>query len=251
MEWKGNKPYPACIQTKILFYRYFFGQSFCRGKLVEQHYRSTMRSTIEKLLPTATALISLCVAMFFVQRRRREGTSSCNKTNSISKRPASSSRADAHCRQPRRRKVKIEVCCDTIQSVSTACACNVDRIELCAGLWDGGTTPSPGLIQAAVRIAEQQQRQNMEKRQKTLINVLIRPRGGDFVYTTNELNVMVDNIQYCKRMGVNAVVIGALTPNGKVDVPTTKHLVVSCLHMHMHVILSCLCLWWLIKKKKR
>ena len=111
----------------------------------------------------------------------------------------------------------LEICCDTIQSVRTAVATGAGRVELCANLLDGGTTPSAGLIRAAVSAAAGS---------ACRVNVLVRPRGGDFVYTEDELRVMEDDIRFCKRARCHAVVVGVLDTSGHVDVETTRRLVV-------------------------
>ena len=130
---------------------------------------------------------------------------------------------------------KLEVCCDVISSVHTAISCGAHRVELCANLVDGGTTPSPGLIRAAVQAATAEASSSSSSderecasisRRRCGINVLIRPRGGDFVYSPAEMCVMEEDIKFCKRAGCNAVVIGALTPSGAVDIDATRRLVV-------------------------
>ena len=120
-------------------------------------------------------------------------------------------------------RVLVEICCDTIQSVTAAVSNGADRVELCANLVDGGTTPSPGLILSAVRIANKCSSHSSKCR----VNVLIRPRGGDFVYTAEELSVMEEDIRFCKRAGCNGVVLGVLDPQGCVNVKVTKALVVG------------------------
>lgn len=127
--------------------------------------------------------------------------------------------------------VLVEICCDTVQSVTAAVLNGADRVELCANLVDGGTTPSPGLIRSAVRIAKKCSSHSSECR----VNVLIRPRGGDFVYTAEELSVMEEDIRFCKRAGCNGVVLGVLDRQGGVDVQVTRALVVG-------VTLCCRCI---------
>lgn len=120
----------------------------------------------------------------------------------------------------RKKKILLEICCETIQSVESVFATKVaDRVELCANLPDGGTTPSVGLIKEALRMKK-------AMRSACKVNVLIRPRGGDFLYTNTELCVMRQDILACKKLGCNAVVLGCLSADGTVDVETTKKLVV-------------------------
>lgn len=129
-----------------------------------------------------------------------------------------------------KKKVDLELCCETIQSVKAAFACGADRVELCASLPDGGTTPSYGLVLNALRVRdlETMKRKNLEgSNNKTCkVHVLIRPRGGDFVYNADEVQVLKDNIRFCKQAGCDGVVLGVLLPNGCVDIDTTKQLVV-------------------------
>ncbi len=101
--------------------------------------------------------------------------------------------------------IQLEVCCERIESVVNARAGGAHRIELCSALSEGGVTPSMGLITLARRMGPPS------------VNVLIRPRGGDFVYSHDEVDCMTRDILACKRLGVNGVVIGALTPDGDID----------------------------------
>lgn len=100
----------------------------------------------------------------------------------------------------------LEVCTGSITSVLHAAEGGAGRIELCSGLDEGGLTPSIGLIQAAMQV------EGIKK------HVLIRPRGGDFLYTEGDLDIMVDDILAARRAGVDGVVVGALTADGDVDV---------------------------------
>ena len=107
----------------------------------------------------------------------------------------------------------IEVCAYSLQSCLTAQAAGAHRIELCGGRPEGGTTPSAGLIQLA--------RQHLS----IPLYVMIRPRGGDFLYTDAELTVMAADIKIAKKMGANGVVLGLLQDDGTVDVDRTTKLV--------------------------
>lgn len=88
-----------------------------------------------------------------------------------------------------------------------------DRIELCDNLLEGGTTPSYGMI-AAVR-----------EKCSLKIYPIIRPRGGDFLYDDAEFDIMKRDIETCKQLGCDGVVIGLLTADGKVDLTRTTELV--------------------------
>ena len=107
----------------------------------------------------------------------------------------------------------IEVCAYSLQSCLTAQAAGARRIELCGGLAEGGTTPSAGLIQLA--------RQHLT----VSLFVMIRPRGGDFLYTDVELSVMMADIENAKKMGADGVVLGVLRADGTVDKDRTGRLV--------------------------
>lgn len=113
----------------------------------------------------------------------------------------------------------LEICCADTDSVRAAVAGEADRIELCSALSDGGITPSEGLISFAIRVST------------IPINILIRPRGGDFVYSPDEVDVMLTDINTAARLGVSGVVIGALTPSGDIDVNTSRSLIDSA-HSH-------------------
>ena len=100
----------------------------------------------------------------------------------------------------------LEVCCGSLTSVMHAAEGGAYRVELCSGLDEGGLTPSIGLIQAALQV------------EGVKHHVLIRPRGGDFLYTEAEQDVIVDDIFAARRAGVDGVVVGALTADGDIDV---------------------------------
>lgn len=107
----------------------------------------------------------------------------------------------------------IEVCAYSLQSCLTAQTAGAHRIELCGGLAEGGTTPSAGLIQLVCL-------------QITLpIYVMIRPRGGDFLYTDTELTVMEADIRLAKQLGASGIVLGLLHADGSVDEERTRHLI--------------------------
>jgi copper homeostasis protein len=110
-------------------------------------------------------------------------------------------------------KIVLEICADSIESAIEAEKGGADRIELCSGLTDGGLTPSYGLISTILSCIS------------IPVNVLIRPRPGDFLYTQNDINVMKADIQTCKLLGVTGVVIGALQPNGRVHREFTRELI--------------------------
>lgn len=99
----------------------------------------------------------------------------------------------------------LEVCTGSLTSVLHAVEGGAQRVELCSGLDEGGLTPSIGLIHAALQV------EGLKK------HVLIRPRGGDFLYTEAEQDIIVDDIFAARRAGADGVVVGALTPDGHID----------------------------------
>ena len=109
--------------------------------------------------------------------------------------------------------MEIEICCGSIQSAANAKAGGAVRVELCQGLVEGGTTPSPATIQYAVR----------ELGLKVF--VLVRPRGGDFCYNELEVKNMEEDVAFCKEAGASGIVVGFLHPDGSIDTELTRRFV--------------------------
>lgn len=106
-----------------------------------------------------------------------------------------------------------EICVDSVEGAIAAQTGGAQRVELCDNLLEGGTTPSAGTIALA--------RQHL-----TIgLNVIIRPRGGDFCYSDVEFAVMQYDVAQAKQLGANGVVIGLLNPDGTVDRARTAKLV--------------------------
>jgi copper homeostasis protein len=110
--------------------------------------------------------------------------------------------------------VKLEIAVVSAEGAGIAAAEGADRIELCSSLELGGITPSQGLMEAAV----EQVGGRLE------IHPLIRCRPGDFTYSAAELDTMEREIRSLLMQGAHGVVVGALKPGGKVDVPATRRL---------------------------
>ncbi len=115
--------------------------------------------------------------------------------------------------EPNMNKDQIEICCGSIQSAANAKAGGAVRVELCQGLVEGGTTPSPATIDFAV------------KELGLKVFVLIRPRGGDFCYNELEIKTMEEDVAFCKKAGATGIVVGFLHPDGTIDTELTRRFV--------------------------
>jgi copper homeostasis protein len=118
----------------------------------------------------------------------------------------------------------IEVCCDSYVSVVNAINGGAKRIELCSALDVEGLTPSYGLLTRACHIAAIH---------SVPINVLIRTRSGDFTYTNEEIDMMLDDVRIAKRCGASGIVFGALTSDFKIDLKTTSEFVTLAHSLNM------------------
>lgn len=109
--------------------------------------------------------------------------------------------------------IQIEVCVNSVESAVNAQAGGANRIELCDNLSEGGTTASAGTLLAvrAKLICE--------------MNVLIRPRGGDFLYNSPELETIMNDIAFAKKAGADGIVFGFLTEYGKIDTTLLKEMI--------------------------
>jgi copper homeostasis protein len=109
--------------------------------------------------------------------------------------------------------ILVEAAVETIDSALAAERAGADRLEVCDNLNDGGTTPGPGLIAA------------LAERTRLPMFVLIRPRPGGFVYSDDEFDATVRDIEQAVRMGIAGIVTGVLTSDGRVDVARMRTLV--------------------------
>lgn len=108
----------------------------------------------------------------------------------------------------------VEICANGVESCQAAQEGGADRVELCAGIPEGGTTPSYGEIKVARRVLT-----------TTRLHVIIRPRGGDFLYTDLEVERMAEDIAMCHQLGVDGVVFGCLNADGTFDLEKNRYLI--------------------------
>ena len=106
-----------------------------------------------------------------------------------------------------------ELCAYSVEACEAARRAGVTRVELCASPYEGGTTPSAAAIRMARRIGGLQ------------LSVMVRPRGGDFLYSDTEFRQMLEEVRFARECGADGVVFGVLTPDGRVDVQRTAALV--------------------------
>src|SRR4051812_40395167 len=106
-----------------------------------------------------------------------------------------------------------EICVEGIDGAVAAQAGGGDRIELCASLMEGGLTPSFGTIRAALKLCY------------VPIHVILRPRGGDFLYSDAEFATMLDDAREIAKLNAAGIVIGCLTEDGRIDEPRMKALI--------------------------
>ena len=108
----------------------------------------------------------------------------------------------------------VEICADSLGSCIVAQNAGAHRVELCANLLEGGTTPSFAQIEMVRKLLT-----------KTKLYVLIRPRGGDFLYNDLEFEMMKSDTHQCGKMGCDGVVVGILNSDGTIDITRTSEIV--------------------------
>jgi copper homeostasis protein len=106
-----------------------------------------------------------------------------------------------------------ELCAETIDACLAAKSGGAARIELCSALSEGGLTPSHGLIREAVRLSH------------LPIHVMVRPRGGEYTYSIQEIAIMREDILHLKTLGIAGIVIGLLKVDDSIDIGNTKELI--------------------------
>ena len=109
--------------------------------------------------------------------------------------------------------LKTELCAYSVEACRVAARLGVNRVELCASPAEGGVTPSLATIEQVAAI------EGLD------LSVMIRPRGGDFLYSDEEFSTMLRDIEHARTAGATGVVFGILTADGKVDVERTRQLV--------------------------
>lgn len=108
--------------------------------------------------------------------------------------------------------ILVEACVDSVHGALAAERAGAGRLELCANLVEGGTTPSGGMMRAVLRCVG------------IPVFAMVRPRGGDFLYDAAEIEVMLRDIEFAKACDVHGIVSGALNPNGSIDEDGTSAL---------------------------
>ena len=108
---------------------------------------------------------------------------------------------------------ELEICVNSIQSALAAQQGGANRIELCDNMAEGGTTPSAGMISLCKKMLD------------IPVFPIIRPRGGDFLYSDEEYEVMKQDILFCRQSGCEGVVIGILKPDGDIDTERCAELI--------------------------
>lgn len=109
----------------------------------------------------------------------------------------------------------IEICANSYESAKAAMEGGASRIELCTNLSVGGLTPSRELIRKVITELN------------IAVHVLIRPRGGNFVYSEDEIETMLDVIAFCKKTGCSGIVSGILTSENTIDEKATRRLIAA------------------------
>ncbi len=115
----------------------------------------------------------------------------------------------------------IEICVEGIDGLLAAQAAGADRVELCASLVEGGITPSFGMVRAALELAT------------IPFHVIVRPRGGDFLYSDAEYRSMLADVRALRELGVAGVVVGCLNADGTIDEKRMSELVQAAGHLNV------------------
>ena len=133
----------------------------------------------------------------------------------------------------------LEVCVDCVDSAAAAVEAGADAVEVCAGLTDGGVTPSLALVAAVVRMTTTT---TTRRRRKTKVRVLIRARPGDFCFSRTEIDVMRSDIRFLTTAlpldeRPTGVVVGALLPDGTLNTDGMRALIAEAALANFEVTL--------------
>jgi len=111
------------------------------------------------------------------------------------------------------KNITIEICANSVESCIAAQRGGAQRVELCDNLYEGGTTPSLGTVRTA-------------RKYVTIdLFVIVRPRGGDFLYSDTEYEIIKSDIEILKNENINGIVIGFLNENGTINTKRTAEIV--------------------------
>lgn len=110
----------------------------------------------------------------------------------------------------------LEVCVDSLASARAAAEGGADRLELCSALAVGGLSPYPELLRQIKQVC------------RLPVRCLMRPRAGDFLYTREEIDLLCDQMETLQKAGADGFVVGALTPEGTLDLPAMERLLAAC-----------------------
>ena len=110
-------------------------------------------------------------------------------------------------------KLKLEICCYSLGSAIIAEQAGADKIELCDNYSEGGTTPSYATIKKTV------------KNLAIPVNIIVRPRGGDFLYSEAEYEIIKEDVKIINKLNANGIVIGFLKPNGEINIERTQEII--------------------------
>jgi copper homeostasis protein len=116
------------------------------------------------------------------------------------------------------RILPVEIAVQDAAGVRIALREGAARVELCQALGLGGLTPSPGTVEAAVEVANAASAPGF-------VHVLVRPRGGGFVYAADEIDAIVRDIRFARSLGADGVVVGALTDDGRLDLEALRRFI--------------------------
>ncbi len=125
---------------------------------------------------------------------------------------------------------RIEICANSAESCLAAARAGAYRVELCAGIPEGGTTPSIGEVLTAI---------DLTKDYGLRVYPIIRPRGGDFLYSDIETRAMTCDIRTMASLGVDGIVFGCLMSDGKIDVEKCSEMIQCAKNINPEIAIAC------------